>query len=369
MQASNTKATPVLVALAFLTVYLVWGSTYLFIQLAVHEIPALMMGAIRFIIAGLLLMGWCIYKQERIFNWQQMKPAIITGLLLLLVGNGAVIWAEKTLPSSLVAVLVSSAPLWFVVLDKPKWKENLSSRSTLVGLAIGFLGVLLLFWEQAARVVSGTLGSAALVALLVLMVGSISWAGGSIYNKYNSKGSATVSSAWQMLAAGIAFTLGSGITGEWRGFEPAAVSNTAWWSIAYLITFGSLAGYSAYVWLLKVRPVTQVSTYAYVNPVVAVLLGVLFAGETMSALQVTGLAVILGSVLLINLAKYRKTHPVKDETGSGEKELVGSDESALQTITEKSERYSIWRKNPPADKGFQKGNNDLVPCLDEAEIY
>lgn len=311
MPASQTKPTPALVALAFTTLYLVWGSTYFFIQIAVHEIPALLMGAIRFFAAGLLLLGWCAWNQERLFDWQQLKPALITGLLLLFVGNGAVIWAEKTMPSSLVAVFVSSAPLWFILIDFPKWKENLASTGTLVGLSIGFIGVILLFWEQAAAVMNGSLGTASLAGLIVLLIGSISWAGGSIYSKYKSRGSATVSSAWQMLAAAMAFSIGSMISGEGKGFDWSAVSGKAWWSVIYLITMGSLAGYSAYVWLLKVRPVTQVSTYAYVNPVVAVLLGVIFAGERMSALQLTGLAIILGSVLLINLAKYRNSREPK----------------------------------------------------------
>lgn len=316
MPASNTQPKPALVALAFLTLYLVWGSTYLFIQIAVHEIPALVMGSIRFLIAGVLLMGWCMYQQERIFDPRQIRMAAITGLLLLFVGNGAVIWAEKTLPSSLVAVIISAAPLWFVLLDYPKWKENLGSTNTIFGLFIGFIGVILLFWEQAAGVMNGSLGAATLSGLIILMIGSISWAGGSIFSKYKSQGSATVSSAWQMLAAGMAFSIGSAASGDWNGFEWSNVSSGAWWSVIYLITMGSLAGYSAYVWLLKVRPVTQVSTYAYVNPVVAVLLGVIFAGEKMTALQITGLSIILGSVLLINLAKYkgRQADPVDNGT-------------------------------------------------------
>jgi drug/metabolite transporter (DMT)-like permease len=139
------------------------------------------------------------------------------------------------------------------------------------------------------------------------MIGAISWSGGSLYSKYKSTGSATVSSAWQMLVAGIAFAIGSLINNEWSSFQPAAISSTAWLSVSYLIIMGSLAGYSAYVWLLQVRSATQVSTYAYVNPVVAVLLGTIFAGEHMSVLQISGLAVILTSVLLINLSKYRQT--------------------------------------------------------------
>jgi drug/metabolite transporter (DMT)-like permease len=151
----------------------------------------------------------------------------------------------------------------------------------------------------------------------------MSWAGGSLYSKYNSTStSATVNTAWQMLAAGIAFIPGSFINNEWSTFHFASVTTGSWLSLLYLITMGSLAGFSAYVWLLQVRPATQVSTYAYVNPVVAVLLGVIFAGEQMTILQLTGLAVILLSVLLINLAKYRNekkastnADPIKNNIG------------------------------------------------------
>jgi drug/metabolite transporter (DMT)-like permease len=306
MTANVKKATPAMVVLAFATVYIVWGSTYFFIQKAIQDIPALIMGAFRFLVAGSILMAWCAIKKEKIWNPVQVRAAVISGLLLLLVGNGAVIWAEKTLPSSLVAVLVSSAPLWFVILDKPKWKENLSSRSTIIGLIVGFIGVILLFSEQVSAVVSGNNKANQIIGLIVLLVGAISWAGGSLYSKYKSIGSATVSSAWQMLIAGIAFIPGSLINNEWKGFNYQAISGESWFAVMYLIFMGSLAGYSGYVWLLQVRPATQVSTYAYVNPVVAVLLGTFFAGEHMSALQISGLAVILTSVLMINLAKYRK---------------------------------------------------------------
>lgn len=302
---SKKSVSPVMVIVAFATVYLVWGSTYFFIQKAVQHIPPMILGALRFLIAGLLMMGWCLLKGERIGTWRQIKPAIISGLLLLLVGNGAVIWVEKSLPSSFVAILLSSAPIWFVALDKPKWKENLTNRSTIHGLIIGFIGVILLFSEKAAVAVSSTGSNYEIIGFFILIIGSISWAGGSLYSKYHSSGSTTVSSAWQMLAAGTAFMLGSFLLHEWNGFELQSVTTISWLSLLYLILFGSLAAYSAYVWLLQVRPATQVSTYAYVNPVVAVLLGVYFAGEHISLVQTSGFVVILGSVLLINLAKYR----------------------------------------------------------------
>jgi len=295
-----------MVIVAFATVYLVWGSTYFFIQIAVQHFPPMILGAFRFLTAGILLLGWCLFKGEKIGTWQQIKPAIISGLMLLLVGTGAVIWAEKWLPSSLVAVLISSSPFWFIILDFPKWKENLTNRSVITGLIFGFIGVTLMFGEKVALAISSTHNTNEIIGLFILLIGTMSWAGGSLYSKYHSSGSTAISSSWQMLAAGTVFILGSLILQEWKGFEWQSVTPGSWLSLIYLIIFGSLAAYSAYVWLLQVRSAAQVSTYAYVNPVIAVLLGVFFAGEHMTLLQIGGLVVILTSVMLINLAKYRK---------------------------------------------------------------
>lgn len=306
MSLAKKEASPVMIIVAFAVLYIVWGSTYLFIQKAIAHIPPFLMGAMRFIVAGLLLMLWCVVKKEKLFNPVQIKHAVITGVMLLFVGTGAVIWAEKSLPSSLVGVLVASEAIWLVLLDKSNWKSNFSSRFTVTGLIIGFAGVVLLFSESAGKLVSEAGGSAGVTAFIVLVVGTISWAGGSIYSKNKSFGSSSVNSAWQMLAAGIVFLPASLLNNEWTSFQGQIVPAEAWLSVLYLIVMGSLAGYSAYVWLLSVRPVTQVSTHVYVNPLVAVLLGVLFAGENMSGLQVLGLGVILVSVLLINLSKYRQ---------------------------------------------------------------
>jgi drug/metabolite transporter (DMT)-like permease len=307
MNNTNKKeASTVMVIIAFATVYLVWGSTYFFIQKAVHDIPPFIVGTLRFFTAGLLLLGWCIYKKEKLWNPQQFKVAAITGVLLLFIGNGAVIWAEQNLASSLVAVLVSAAPLWFVLLDVPKWKENFKSRPTITGLIVGFAGVIMLFSERVAAALSTSQSMIQVVGLIVLVFGSMSWAGGSLYSKYKGSGSPVVNTMWQLLAAGIVFGITSFASNEWKDLRWQHVSTGAWLSVIYLTVMGSLAAYSAYVWLLQVRPATQVSTYAYVNPVVAVLLGAFFAGEHITTLQLTGLAVILTSVLLINLAKQKK---------------------------------------------------------------
>jgi drug/metabolite transporter (DMT)-like permease len=296
------------VVIAFIILYIVWGSTYFFIQMGVEHIPPFLMGALRFVIAGILLMIWCLIKKENLFNSTQIKYASITGIFLLFVGTGAVIWAEKTIPSSLVAVLVASQAIWLVLFDKRNWKENFTSKSTIIGLIIGFLGVILLFSESAGEAIKGRGDWTNIVSLIVLIIGTISWTAGSIYSKYHSFGSTIVNSSWQMIAAGIVFLLVSLFSGETRGFDWKAVPAASWWSVVYLIIMGSLAGFSAYVFLLKVRPVSQVGTHVYINPVVAVLLGVFIAGEKMTLMQVIGLAVILTSVLLINLARYRQTN-------------------------------------------------------------
>lgn len=300
-----------MVAVAFATVYIVWGSTYFFIQRALAGFPPFFLGAFRFVVAGLLMLSWSLAQGEKVLSWKVAKPAIVTGLLLLFVGNGVIIWVEQFLPSAMVAIMVSSAPLWFVLLDKPKWSENLNSRSTIMGLVIGFAGVILLFSEKIMATMSSINSGRDVFAMALIVLGSIAWAGGSLYSKYNSVSkSATVNSTWQMLAAGIAFIPCTLISGEWRTVDLAAIPSDAWLATLYLIVFGSIAGFSAYVWLLKVQPATKVSTYAYVNPVVAVLLGIFFGHESITLMQISGLIVILGSVLLINLHQYRKPKQV-----------------------------------------------------------
>ncbi len=305
---SDKSASPVLVIIAFATVYLVWGSTYFFIRIAEQGgMPPFLLGALRFTTAGLLLMGWCVIKGERVFVLKDILSAAVIGLLLLFVGNGIVIWAEKTLPSAMVAIMVSSAPIWFVVLDKPHWAINFKNKATIIGLIIGFAGVLLLFSEQIGGLFKDSGAPSKLPWMLLLLMGSISWSGGSLYSKHHPASvSASVNTAWQMIVAGIAYIPLSALHGEYSHLNLNTIDTDAWLSLLYLTIFGSIAAFSAYVWLLHVRPATQVSTYAYVNPVIAVILGIVFAGEHISFTQIAGLFIILGSVLLINLAKYRK---------------------------------------------------------------
>jgi drug/metabolite transporter (DMT)-like permease len=309
--AAKPAPSTLMVIIAFAIVYIVWGSTYFFIRIAIEEFPPFVMAAIRFLVAAILMFAWCLVKKEHLFLWNDIKPAIVSGLLMLVIGNGVVVWSEQFLQSSLVAILVSAGPIWFVLLDKKNWAVNFRSRNIILGLLIGFAGVFVLFSENVTQALSSSGSRIEIVATGLLVIGSASWAGGSLYSKYNSTGNSNaVNTAWQMFSAGIFFTIFSLVSGETKSFNPATVSATSWLALIYLIIFGSLIGYSAYVWLLSVRPATQVSTHSYVNPIVAVLLGVLFVGETLSAVQLIGLGIILFSVLLVNLNKYRKAKTV-----------------------------------------------------------
>lgn len=309
MQLSDQTKKPskLLVVLAFITVYIVWGSTYYFIAKALVGFPPFILGAFRFTFAGLMLLLWCKANGMKIFDSKNIINAGISGVLMLGVGTGSVFWVEQFISSGLVAIIVSSTAIWFVVLDKKLWKQNFNSKFTVAGLIVGFIGVILLFWDQLSNFEVGY-DKRTIIGMILLAICPISWAAGSLYAKYHptEPNSGAVATSWQMIIAGIAFLPVSILTEETQHFDFSNVSANAWWSMAYLITFGSLLAYSAYVWLLKVRPATQVSTYAYVNPVVAVLLGIFLNKEMIGGLQLTGLAIILVSVLLINLDKYKK---------------------------------------------------------------
>lgn len=302
----QSKNAPLLkVIIAFAIVYIVWGSTYFFVQVADKDFPPFILGTFRFFTAGILLMLWCFIKGYKLVDRHQIKTSFIIGNLLLFIGNGSIIWAEKTLPSSLVAVLVSAAPLWFVLFDKRNRRSNFSNKFILSGIFIGFAGVILLFSEKIFYSLSLSSGIIQIIALIIVIAGNISWSVGALYSKYNSKGNTSVGAAWQMIFGALTFLLVSLCTGEISNFHLQQIHFRAWMSVIYLITMGSLAGYSAYIWLLQVRPATQVSTNAYVNPVVAVLLGVFFGGEVIDGVQIGGLIIILLSVFVINFDKYK----------------------------------------------------------------
>jgi drug/metabolite transporter (DMT)-like permease len=307
MPESRNKTAPLAtVIIAFAIVYIVWGSTYFFIQASERDFPPFILGVVRFFASGIILLAWCAIKKYKLIYRPQLKASFIIGNILLFIGNGSIIWAETILPSSFVAVLVSASPLWFVLFDKRNRVANFSNKHILIGIFTGFAGVILLFSENIFFKLSPASAIVEIISLLVIVAGSISWSIGSLYSKYNAEGNTMVGAAWQMIFASVSFFITAYLTGELNHFNVQQVHLRSWLSVIYLITMGSLAGYSAYIWLLQVRPATQVSTNAYVNPVVAVLLGAFFGGELIDGLQIAALVIILSSVFIINFDKYKK---------------------------------------------------------------
>lgn len=299
MNQLKKKPVKSLVLAAFVAVYLIWGSTYLGIYLAIETIPPFYMAAARFLVAGLILFAYARFKGERLPNRVSMSRIALAGFLLLFMGNGGVTWVEQYLPSGLVAIIVAAVPLWFVLIDKRQWSYHFSNRQIVLGLCIGFAGVIVLFAGQTAADIMHD--RMKLISLIVLITGNICWAVGSLYAKYKPiEGSTIMKVALQMITAGIVCILAALITGE--KLVPSHITWESAGALFYLIIFGSIVAYLSYMWLLSVRPASIVGTYAYVNPVVAVFLGWLVAGEHIGLQQLLGLGVILLGLIVVNMA-------------------------------------------------------------------
>ena len=286
--------------LAFLAVYVVWGSTYLFIRFAVETLPPFLMAGVRFAVAGAILYLWANIRGAPTPTRAELRGAAIAGLFLLLGGNGAVVWAEQRVPSGITALLVATVPVWMVLLDWLRPGGVRPRAGVFVGLALGLVGLGLLVGRGAL----GADGQGAdMAGAAVLVVGSILWASGSLYVRHSHHpSSAIMTNAVQMLAGGGALVIAGLAAGELGRFDLAAASTRSLLSLLYLIVAGSLIGFTAYTYLLQVTTPAKVSTYAYVNPVVAVLLGWAFAGEAITARTLVAAAVILAGVAIITMA-------------------------------------------------------------------
>lgn len=293
------------IVIAYFLIYVVWGTTYYFIGVAMKGLPPFLLGGIRFTVAGLMLLAWCRYRGEPVFKKSLIKKSAISGIVLLFIDMAVVMLAQQYVSSSLVAIVASSTAIWIMALDVPMWKKNFCSPTVIIGLIVGFLGVMMLYVEQFLSDSSAVEHHE--YGILLLIFGCISWALGTLYAKYRSSGEEEVNafagSAWQMLFAGAMFWLCATVSGDVVCIDFGTVSLSSWLSLIYLIVFGSIMAYSAYVWLLKVRPATEVGTHAYVNPFVAVFVGVTLGKENVTWVQIIGLVIILLSVLLITRQK------------------------------------------------------------------
>jgi drug/metabolite transporter (DMT)-like permease len=288
---------------AFAAIYIIWGSTYTAILFAIKSIPVFLMSGSRFFMAGFILYLWCRLKGQPNPPINSILQISFSGVLMLFFGTGAVAWVEQYIPSGLAAIIVATVPLWFVIIDKRQWKFHFSNKWIILGLLIGFAGVLLLFADKKMIGFSGD--KMKLVSFFVMIGGSISWAIGSLFSKYRKvDGTPAMKAAIQMMAAGIVFFIVSLATQENVIWSKISLSSIL--GLLYLVVMGSLIGYIAYIWLLGVRPPSLVGTYAYVNPIVAVFLGWLLVNEQITKQQIIALVVILAGVLLVNFPKDKR---------------------------------------------------------------
>ena len=293
----TTRPSPVKIVLAFAAVYTLWGSTYLAIRLAIETLPPFLMTGTRFTLAGLILFIWAVLKGERFIPPLNLwRRALVIGGLLLLGGNGGVVWSERYVATGLAALLVSTEPLWVVILNwaisrqRPNWK-------VLLGVLIGLVGVAMLVGDGLR---SNGQSKWTLLAGGVVLVAAFSWAAGSVYsNRRPLKVSTLMAAGMQMLAGGFLLLLLAVVTGDPLRLNLANASWTSIGAFFYLLIFGSLVGFTAYSWLLNNVAPARAATYAYVNPVVAVFLGWLVASEPLTRQMLIAAAVIIGSVILI----------------------------------------------------------------------
>lgn len=288
---------------AFAAVYVIWGSTYLAIYYAIQTLPPFLMASARFLVAGGLLYGWSLTRAPRRPTRAEWRAAFIIGALLLLGGNGAVVWAEQMVPSGVAALLVAITPCWMVLLGWLWHGAQRPGARTIAGLLLGFGGIALLIGPSA---ILGA-GNIHPAGVLVLMLGSLSWATGSIYSKRAPTApGALLFTGMQMLMGGTLLFFAGLVTGELGRLDLGAASLRSILAVVYLVVFGAIIGYSAYVWLLRVSTPARVSTYAYVNPVVAVLLGWALAGEELNLRMGVAAAIIIAGVALITLEEQSR---------------------------------------------------------------
>lgn len=284
---------------AFAAVYLIWGSTYLAIRFAVETTPPFLMAAVRFLVSGLILYAFARMRGSPKPTFSHWKSAAIVGAFLLLGGNGAVVWAEQTVPSGIAALVVAILPFWIVILEWALPGHRKPSPGIIAGLIVGIFGLAILLGPAVLDQTS----EMSLMGGLVLILGSLSWALGSLYSKRAKMPAPLLTTGMEMLSGAFLLLLFSMFMGEPANFDWRDVSTASMLGLLYLTTFGSLIGFTAYIYLLDHVPASRVATYAYVNPVVAVILGWLIGNEQITIRTLVAAVVIIGAVALITTAR------------------------------------------------------------------
>jgi drug/metabolite transporter (DMT)-like permease len=284
-----------LVIFCFFAIYVIWGSTYVAIRYAVETIPPLYAAGIRHLTSGTILLLWCMAKKVQP-TAAQIRTGVVIGVLFFLLGHGTLHWAETRVPSGMASLLIATEPIWVFLLAawaSKRWQFNWKLGG---GIFVGLAGVALLVGRT-----SLTSGTGMLIASLAVLFGALAWSAGIVYSRAsNLSGHPLLLTALSSFSGGILLLTSATILGEWRGFSLGAVTARSWGALAYLIVFGSLVAFSAYNWLLERYSPTLVATHTYVNPIVAVLLGWLLAGEKVTLNVAIAAAMVIGAVVLVD---------------------------------------------------------------------
>ncbi len=309
--------------IALIAVYIIWGSTYLAIRYVVESIPPFTAAGMRFLSAGALLYAWRIAKGDPIPTRRQWRDAGIIGLLLLLGGNGLVSWAEQFVPSGIAALLISTVPIWMVLIESLRPGGEKAKLRAIIGLVLGFAGVALMIGPGE---LSAEIRQLHPLGLIALPIAALLWSLGSVYAKSADlpKSSLMTTSAEMLIGSAGLFLFGA-MQGEWAIFSLADTLPASWIGLVYLAIVGSLGGFVAYAYLLQNAPISLVSTYAYVNPVIALLLGAAIAQESLDGRTILAAVVILGAVILITTGKGKSKRSKPKSTH--EAQLPKSDDS------------------------------------------
>jgi drug/metabolite transporter (DMT)-like permease len=294
--AVSTSRERTLAFAAWIIVCIVWGTTYLAIRIALESVPVALVGGLRFTAAGIILIAALRLTGQPLPARSSWGAIVLSGFLLLVIGNGAVVWAEQYVASGLAAVIVAMVPFWNVVVEGVRPGGERPTARTLSGLAVGFAGIVVLVWPELFTDTGGNWFVAGVIALQLACAG---WAIGTSFTKRNTVSSPAATSAVQMLAAGLMFLAIATATGEWRELAFTGRSASA---ILYLVVFGSIVAYSAFVYALKHLPITTVSLYSYVNPIIAVILGTLLLSEPFSGRTVVASALVFAGIAVVRSA-------------------------------------------------------------------
>lgn len=290
--------------IAFTAIYFVWGSTFFGVAMALKSFPPFLMSALRFLIGGLSLATFCIYKREALPGKKEIIKFSLWGIVIFGGGVISVVWAQQYLPSALTSIIIST-PFWFVILDKSQWRINFKNGWIMGGIIAGLAGVIVLL-SQRPSTNFGSIAHVQMKAMLVIIAGSLLWVVGSLQlrNKQSSISVYMKTSIHLIAAAAFALII-SLLSGEFKMMQWQLISPGAVLALLYLSIISTTVTFLAFIWLIKHKPVALVSTYAYINPMVAVLLGVFIGGEAISVIQIAAMLIILSGVLFINIPNYK----------------------------------------------------------------